>query len=132
MRADLNAQGMDLGHFVFAPYAGMAVCVCITDDLADFAAEHHLRAVNIPARIHPVNVSDDAALESPLITAVWTDRDIQVAEQIDAGLDGRPLAPYEQAMGLYPGFSKVMHLVNKYWREHPEVSAVRSARVADE
>ncbi|KAF9004509.1 hypothetical protein BDZ89DRAFT_1080464, partial [Hymenopellis radicata] len=56
MRADLNAQGMDLGHFVFAPYAGMAVCVCITDDLADFAAEHHLRAVNIPARIHPVNV----------------------------------------------------------------------------
>jgi hypothetical protein len=40
MRDDLNAQGMGLGHFVFAPYAGMKVCVCITDALADFSADY--------------------------------------------------------------------------------------------
>jgi hypothetical protein len=43
----------------------------------------------------------------------------------------RPLAArYEQAMGVYPGFSKVMRLEHKYRQEHPEVSAVWSARVA--
>jgi hypothetical protein len=55
-RADLNGPGMDQGHFVFAPYAGKAVCVCLTDEMPDFAADYHLRAVNIPARIHPMNV----------------------------------------------------------------------------
>lgn len=55
-RADLSGQGMDQGHFVFAPYAGKAVCVCLTNGMPDFAADYHLRAVKIPARINPMNV----------------------------------------------------------------------------
>lgn len=43
----------------------------------------------------------------------------------------RPLsARYEEAAGIYPGFSKAMRLKHEYRQLHPEVSAVRSARVA--
>jgi hypothetical protein len=43
----------------------------------------------------------------------------------------RPLsARYEEATGIYPGFSKMMRLKHEYRQLHPEVTAVRSARVA--
>ncbi|KAJ7255858.1 hypothetical protein B0H12DRAFT_1113159 [Mycena haematopus] len=217
-RADLNGQGMDQGHFVFAPYAGKAVCVCLTNGMPDFAADYHLRAVKIPARINPMNVyvrfawglfralpnvlrelanrpdvviiaeptflpasdrtpatkrqrtegksaprgtqernadggnekqeqddeapmltdddgshqesSDDAALQRPLELYTLTERDLEAAEGLDADLDGRPLARYEEAAGIYPGFSKTMRLKHEYRKLHPEVSAVGSARVA--
>ncbi|KAJ6614428.1 hypothetical protein B0H10DRAFT_2435979 [Mycena sp. CBHHK59/15] len=180
-RADLNGKGMDQGHFAFAPYVGTAVCVCLTDGMADFAVEYHLRAVEIPARIHPMNVyvrfawglfralrtvlgelsqdrvivtegnadgrdeeqgkddegplladdddspqesDDDAAFEPPLDVYTWTERDLEVAEGLDADLDGRPL------VGMYRGFSNVMRLAHEYRQQHPEASAVQSARVA--
>ncbi|KAF8211797.1 hypothetical protein K438DRAFT_2041356 [Mycena galopus ATCC 62051] len=190
MRGDLTTHGMDLGDFVFAPYAGGAVCVCLTDAMPDFAAEYHLRGVRIPARVHPMNVyarfawgvframgdilvelgqardvggraeqiaaisstnlkrgrtndeddEDEVSLltdggessdEAPLdVSTPWTEGDLQAAEALDAELSGRPAARYEEAMSMYPGFSKVMRLENEYRREHPEVSAVGSARVA--
>ncbi|KAF9022097.1 hypothetical protein BDZ89DRAFT_1070938 [Hymenopellis radicata] len=180
MRADLNGPGMDEGQFVFAPYGGTAVCVCMSPYFWDFAAAYHLRAVEIPSRIHPMymyarfawnlfktakeilrtfrkgnNVaiieeptsneqdggtddeltdgSDDTALESPpppLNVCRWTERDLKVAEELDAELSSRPLARYEEATGLYPGFSKAMRLAHEYRQEHPEVSAVVRARVA--
>jgi hypothetical protein len=176
LRADLNAAGMDKGHFVFAPYKGAPVCVCLTSGMADFAVEYHLRAIKMPRRIHPMNVyvrfawglfqafqtllrdlsldqsvvtvkepnfpdvppapkrrltegndtrrdeqdanaggghkeqgqeqdnadegltdddpqesSDDNAHEPPLDVETWTERDVEIAEGLDAGLDGRPL-----------------------------------------
>ncbi|KAJ6584160.1 hypothetical protein DFH09DRAFT_1360049 [Mycena vulgaris] len=214
-RADLNGPGMDQGHFVFAPYAGKAVCLCLTHGMPDFAVDYHLRAVKIPSRINPMNVYvrfawglfralpnilqdltirpevvtiaeptfpsasdpapatkrprnkdnderrdqqernagghekhgeadeasmltdddgsssyDDAALERPLEVYTLTERDLEAAEGLDADLDGRPLARYEEAAGIYPGFSKVMRLKQEYRQQHPEVSAVRHARVA--
>ncbi|KAJ7886172.1 hypothetical protein B0H14DRAFT_3732030 [Mycena olivaceomarginata] len=39
-------------------------------------------------------------------------------------------AHYEQAADMYPGYSKVIRLQHEYRKRHPEVSAVRSARVA--
>ncbi|KAJ7095720.1 hypothetical protein B0H15DRAFT_946296 [Mycena belliarum] len=236
-RADLNGQGMDQGHFVFAPYAGKAVCVCLTHGMPDFAADYHLRAVKIPTRINPMNVyvrfawglfralpnvlreltrrpnvvivaeptflpasdrppatkrsrtedksvprgtqernadggnekqeqddeapmltdddgshqeaSGDAPLEHPLDLYTLTERDLEAAEGLDADLDSRPLgepydtsfadfgqlaagssARYEEAAGIYRGFSKIMRLQHEYRQLHPEVSAVGSARVA--
>jgi hypothetical protein len=38
-------------------------------------------------------------------------------------------APYEAA-DMYPGYSKAKRLQHEYRMQHPEVSAVRSARVA--
>ncbi|KAJ7125566.1 hypothetical protein C8R43DRAFT_835714, partial [Mycena crocata] len=52
LRSDL-AAGMDQGHFVFAPYDGSAVSVCLTDTVADLAFDSHLQAVDLPARIQP-------------------------------------------------------------------------------
>ncbi|KAJ7919477.1 hypothetical protein B0H13DRAFT_245291 [Mycena leptocephala] len=198
LRADLSGLGMAEGDFVFAPYAGAAVCVCLTNALPDFAAEYHLRAVCMPRRIHPLNVyvrfawgvfrklrivlhelawhrdvaiveepdlsdgmptdgrkrkrtqdedegrllsdgdddespqgsSDAAAREPPFDLYNWTERDLEMAERLDAGLHGRPLAPYEEAADMYPGYSKAMRLQHEYRMQHPEVSAVRSARVA--
>ncbi|KAJ7267082.1 hypothetical protein C8J57DRAFT_1717536 [Mycena rebaudengoi] len=193
LRADLHGAGMDEGHFVFAPYKGEVVCVCLTTELADFAVEYHLRAIKMPRRIHPMNVyvrfawglfrgfqtllrelswdrsvvtikeprfsdiapaskrkrskdddasrddddddspqesSDDNALEPPLDLDAWTERDVTMAEAIDADLDSRPLALYEQAAGMYRGYSKPIRLKYEYRKQHPEVSAVRSARVA--
>ncbi|KAJ6483990.1 hypothetical protein C8R45DRAFT_1075294 [Mycena sanguinolenta] len=185
LRADLNGAGMDNGHFVFAPYKGAAVCVCLTAEMADFAVEYHLRAVKMPRRIHPMNVhvrfawgifrgfqtllhtlsrdpsvvtvkepnfpdvatalkhkriqgndtrrdqqdanaggghnkqgqeqgnadeglthdddspqesSDDNALEPPLDVEIWTERDVEIAEALDADLDGRPLAAPDSAL----------------------------------
>ncbi|KAJ7791842.1 hypothetical protein B0H14DRAFT_3890423 [Mycena olivaceomarginata] len=74
--------------------------------------------------------SDDAAPESPFDVSAWTECDLEVTEGLDADLHVRRPARYEQAMGVYPGFSKVMRLEHKYRQEHPEVSAVWSARVA--
>ncbi|KAJ7361082.1 hypothetical protein DFH08DRAFT_951697 [Mycena albidolilacea] len=218
LRADLNAAGMDKGHFVFAPYQGAPVCVCLTREVADFAVEYHLRAIKMPRRIHPMNVyvrfawglfqafqtllrdlswdqsvvtvkepnfldvppepkrrrtegndtrrdeqganaggghkeqgqeqdnaddddddddddspqesSDDNAHEPPLDVETWTERDVEIAEGLDAELDGRPLAPYEEQAGMYRGYSKAIRLKRKYREQHPEVSAVRRARVA--
>ncbi|KAJ7664288.1 hypothetical protein B0H17DRAFT_1211295 [Mycena rosella] len=216
LRADLIGAGMDKGHLVFAPYKGTAVCVCLTKEMADFAVEYHLRAIEMPRRIHPMNVyvrfawglfrgfqtllrdlsrdqsvvtieepnfsyvttperkrtdgndarrdeqegnayggdkkqgqeqsntdegplltdddsqgsSDDNALEPPLDVNTWTERDVEIAEALDAGLDGRPLAPYEEAAGMYRGYSKAIRLKHEYRKQHPEVSAVRRARVA--
>ncbi|KAJ7230924.1 hypothetical protein B0H12DRAFT_1147224 [Mycena haematopus] len=57
LRADLTHAGMDEGHFVFAPFNGTeAVCVCLSRGMPDFAAEYHLRAIEMPRRIHPMNV----------------------------------------------------------------------------
>ncbi|KAJ7016708.1 hypothetical protein C8F04DRAFT_1201648 [Mycena alexandri] len=211
MRADLSGQGMDKGHFVFAPRGQ-------SHGMPDFAAEYHLRAVKIPDRINPMNVyvrfawglfralpnvlrelarrldvvivaeptfptasertpamkcsrpegksaprgtqernadggtekqeqddeapmltddygnhqesSDDAALECPLQRHTLTERDLEAAEGLDADLNGRPLARYEEAAGIYPGFSKTLRLKQEYRKLHPEVSAVGSARVA--
>jgi hypothetical protein len=157
LRADLHGAGMDEGHFVFAPYKGEVVCVCLTTELADFAVEYHLRAIKMPRRIHPMNVyvrfawglfrgfqtllrelswdrsvvtikeprfsdiapaskrkrskdddasrddddddspqesSDDNALEPPLDLDAWTERDVTMAEAIDADLDSRPLGEF--------------------------------------
>ncbi|KAJ6525483.1 hypothetical protein DFH09DRAFT_1095683 [Mycena vulgaris] len=150
MGADLGGPGMDQGHFVFAPYAGKAVCVYLTDGLADFVVDYHLRSVEIPARIHPMDVyvrfawgleissnadrssadalgnderrlltddndsaqesSSDAALEPPLDMYTFTEYGLEAAESLDAAFDRRPFAHYEQAAGMYRGFSKVMRL----------------------
>ncbi|KAJ7741444.1 hypothetical protein DFH07DRAFT_965003 [Mycena maculata] len=162
LRADLHGPGMDGGHFVFAPYDGAAVCVCLTNDMSDLAEDYHLRALTIPGRIHPLNVyvrfawgifsankttlrdlllaehhensahaiSDDGSLEAPLDLCIFSEGDIKAAEALDAHLDSRDLACYEEGAGLYPGFSKILRLEQAYRREHPEVSALRSARVA--
>lgn len=252
MRVDLNAEGMDRGYFVFAPYGSKMVCICIDDEFADFATEYHLCVVDIPKRIHPLNLyvrfawglfksseatlsafeldedtktvlqpsakpvkpskrkrdkdndagredqedddeareeqddetgreeqdDDDAGREDraddeagreeragreqqqhdaggnttqamdgagPLLSGdesseaesepsldlcAWTNRDLAVAERMDAALAGRPLAPYEVEAGMYPGYSKALRLQQEYRKQHPEVSAVRSARVA--
>ncbi|KAJ7116076.1 hypothetical protein C8R44DRAFT_880450 [Mycena epipterygia] len=192
LRADLagDGMGMDQGHLVFAPYARTAVCVCLGWEVADFAAEYHLRAITIPGRIHPLNVyvrfawgifrtahnflyefsqiwdsvtvevptelaaiqhaidlerkrreddadgrdedqdEDDSHEESDLDVDTTTERDIEAAARLDAELESRPLAPYEEAAGIYPGYSGTMRLAFTYRQEHPEVSAVRSARVA--
>ncbi|KAJ7670202.1 hypothetical protein B0H17DRAFT_1141924 [Mycena rosella] len=208
MRADLDGQGMDHGHFVFTPYAGKADCVCLTNGMPDFAADYHLRAVKIPTRINPMNTyarfawglfraapnlfrelakrrdhcganfldnfrrytpgkrphtksnrdeqksnaagghnkqaqedqasmltDDDGSLQEssdetrPLAMYALTDRDLEAAEGLDADLaTGRPLARYEEAVGIYPGFSKAMRLKQEYLQQHPEVSAVKDTR----
>nr|GAT43816.1 predicted protein [Mycena chlorophos] len=178
LRADLNGAGMDQGSFVFAPHQGVPACVCLTPDVADFAAEYHLRAIAMPARIHPMNVyarfawgifrvagpilrplakspefvtvavppslrtitSDDDADDDtsgsepehvrPLDLEIWTDQEMQQIEEIDARLHTRPLEPYEAVAGMYPGYSKALHLKREYKRQHPKVSAVRHAKIA--
>ncbi|KAJ7057927.1 hypothetical protein C8F01DRAFT_1232773, partial [Mycena amicta] len=188
LRVDLHGAGMDKGDFVFAPYNGKMVCICLTEGLADFAADYHLRAVAIPARIHPLNLyvrfawglfeasqyllgvlsdnplvdiiepellndggdkkpgaerplsdddddmeeySDDAAPEPPLDVYNWTERDITFAEGLDAQLQDNPpqyeAAQYE-VLDIYPGYSQALRLAHEYRQQHPEVSAVRSAR----
>jgi hypothetical protein len=164
LRADLSGLGMAEGDFVFAPYAGAAVCVCLTNALPDFAAEYHLRTVRMPRRIHPLNVYvrfawgvfrklrivlhelachrdvviveepdlpdgmptdgrkrkrtqdededegrllsdgdddespkesyEDAEREPPLDLYNWTERDLEMAERLDAELHGRPLGEF--------------------------------------
>ncbi|KAJ6632287.1 hypothetical protein B0H10DRAFT_1976872 [Mycena sp. CBHHK59/15] len=233
LRSDLNAAGMDQGHFVFAPYDDEAVCVCLTRKVADFAFDYHLRAVSLPDRIHPWNtyvrfawgvfkasknilhdfrrnpsktvivpepivlgkrkrgdedepddeedeqetnahgggkelgkaqdkvgkagkaqgdkdeellfsdvplLSDDddspdesledAAVQHPLDLCSWTKHDLKAAELMDASLKGRPLTSYEEEAGMYPGYSDAMRRMYEYRKAHPEVSALRSARVA--
>ncbi|KAF8216660.1 hypothetical protein K438DRAFT_1953567 [Mycena galopus ATCC 62051] len=51
LRADLNGQGFDHGHFLFVPYAGHVVAVFVDDMAQDLAHEYHLRAVNLSTRI---------------------------------------------------------------------------------
>ncbi|KAJ7698680.1 hypothetical protein B0H17DRAFT_1196776 [Mycena rosella] len=53
LRADLNGQGLDHGHFVFAPYGKNTVAIfpCLT--ARDLAYQFHLKIVNIPSRIVP-------------------------------------------------------------------------------
>ncbi|KAJ7074737.1 hypothetical protein C8F01DRAFT_1242955 [Mycena amicta] len=184
LRADLNGAGMDHGDFVFGPYGGKIVCLCITERPADFAVDYHLRAVRMPTRIHPLTVlagfawglfkasdyflrklsddssvititapdllgvkraakrqhthehamdgansedesmeeySDDAALEPPLDVYDVTEQEIRFAES---------LPQHYENLDMYPGYSKVLRLAHEYRKEHPEVSAVRSARVA--
>ncbi|KAF7305016.1 AAA-ATPase-like domain-containing protein [Mycena kentingensis (nom. inval.)] len=53
LRADLNAMGMDEGHFVFVPHAGQITTIFLTDKTPDLAHTYHLQAVELPARIHP-------------------------------------------------------------------------------
>ncbi|KAJ6594531.1 hypothetical protein B0H19DRAFT_1095893 [Mycena capillaripes] len=59
-----------------------------------------------------------------------TEIDLKAAERFDATLHTRPLTQYEVDAGIYPGFSQVLRRKHEYRREHPEVSAVRAARVA--
>ncbi|KAJ7149351.1 hypothetical protein C8R46DRAFT_1198741 [Mycena filopes] len=66
-----------------------------------------------------------------------TARDLAAAERIDAALHARPLAPYEEASGMYPGYSRFLRLADEYKRSHPAVSALgeatsRVARVGEE
>ncbi|KAK7038177.1 hypothetical protein R3P38DRAFT_2904837 [Favolaschia claudopus] len=202
LRADLCGPGMDQGHFVFAPYDGDAVCVCLTPVLADFAMEYHLRALPIPSRIHPMNVyvrfawglfkatkltldnyarmsssvtvqepdlspfasvkrkrarsdvdggghnlgqeqsdadqdrdrntaasSSAGAIEAPLDLNIWNYDNIKIAEESEAELHRRHLAPYEEEAGMYAGYSKAIRLKLDYMQKHPEVSAVNNARV---
>jgi hypothetical protein len=49
-RADLNVQGFDAGHFVFAPFADSVAAVFVTEVAHDLAHRFHLRAVDFPAR----------------------------------------------------------------------------------
>ncbi|KAF7319025.1 37S ribosomal protein [Mycena chlorophos] len=56
LTADLNGPGLEQGHFVFAPYDGQLVLVFLTGELSEYAREHHLRAVQMPDRIHPHNI----------------------------------------------------------------------------
>ncbi|KAF7302149.1 hypothetical protein MIND_00781800 [Mycena indigotica] len=53
LRADLNASGMDEGHFVFAPHQGVGVVLCLTDIIRDLAEDHHLRCFTIADRLKP-------------------------------------------------------------------------------
>ncbi|KAJ6461647.1 hypothetical protein DFH09DRAFT_1495082 [Mycena vulgaris] len=200
--ADLTGDGLDQGHFVFAPYARTAVCVCLTSAVADFAAKYHLRAVTIPGRIHPLNVyvrfawgtfhasqtllaefsqasgsvtmemptelagekrgtkrkhnedgadddggdgptgtndsqetsdtdaASDSPREPPLDVCTLSKRDLEAAERLDADLECRPVAPYEEAAGIYRGYSRSLRAIFEYRQAHHEVSAVRTARMA--
>ncbi|KAJ6521353.1 hypothetical protein DFH09DRAFT_1192826 [Mycena vulgaris] len=205
MRADLNGDGMDQGHFVFAPYARTAVCVCLTSAVADFAVKYHLRAVTIPGRIHPLNaytrfawgifrasqkllsefsaasgtatvkvpmelvrgkrgakrkLNEDGPDEGddelrnrptdpndseantdadtvlkppskpPFDLCTLSTRDFEAAERLDDDLNSRPVEPYEVAAGVYKGYSRSLRAIFEYRQAHPEVSAVRTARVA--
>nr|GAT52953.1 37S ribosomal protein [Mycena chlorophos] len=56
LTADLNGPGLEQGHFVFAPYEGQLVVVFLTGELSEYVREHHLRAVQMPDRIHPHNI----------------------------------------------------------------------------
>ncbi|KAF8214968.1 hypothetical protein K438DRAFT_1800529 [Mycena galopus ATCC 62051] len=75
-------------------------------------------------------MDENPALEPPLALYSWTERDIKIAERLDANLHCRPLARYEEEAGMYPGYSKVIRLQQEYRKQHPEVSAVWRARVA--
>ncbi|KAJ6613508.1 hypothetical protein B0H10DRAFT_2048197 [Mycena sp. CBHHK59/15] len=48
LRADLNMQGLDQGHFVFAPYRDKMVMVCVQDTAGDLAHQYHLRDIRFP------------------------------------------------------------------------------------
>ncbi|KAJ7451546.1 hypothetical protein FB451DRAFT_1566078 [Mycena latifolia] len=51
LRTDLCLQGLDQGHFLFAPYADRVVAVFVKSTGQDLAQEYHLREVNFPTRI---------------------------------------------------------------------------------
>ncbi|KAJ7280275.1 hypothetical protein C8J57DRAFT_1567556 [Mycena rebaudengoi] len=59
-----------------------------------------------------------------------TERDLLVAELLDAELSKRPLTNRELMAGMYHGYSKNMRCIFNYGRDHPEVYAVCSARRA--
>ncbi|KAJ7856651.1 hypothetical protein B0H14DRAFT_2752312, partial [Mycena olivaceomarginata] len=48
LRVDLNMQGLDQGHFVFAPYRDKMVMVCVQDTAGDLAHQYHLREIRFP------------------------------------------------------------------------------------
>ncbi|KAF8216461.1 hypothetical protein K438DRAFT_1953397 [Mycena galopus ATCC 62051] len=48
LRVDLNMQGFDQGHFVFAPYRDKMVMVCVQDTAGDLAHQYHLREIRFP------------------------------------------------------------------------------------
>ncbi|KAJ6589157.1 hypothetical protein B0H19DRAFT_1058205 [Mycena capillaripes] len=58
-----------------------------------------------------------------------TDVDVARAEAKDAELQRRSRAIMEDDP-CYPGYSKALRLAHEYRRQHPEVSAVRTARIA--
>lgn len=41
-------QGLDQGHFVFAPYRDKMVMVCVQDTAGDLAHQYHLREIRFP------------------------------------------------------------------------------------
>ncbi|KAJ6618959.1 hypothetical protein B0H10DRAFT_2027828 [Mycena sp. CBHHK59/15] len=177
LRSDLNAAGMDQGHFVFAPYDGEVVCVCLTHKVADFAFDCHLRAVSLPDRIHPWNtyvrfawgifkasknilhdfrrnpsktliVPEPIVLGKPKRGDEDEPDDEEDEQETNADGGGKELgkardkvgkagkaqgnkdASYEEEVGMYPGYSDAMRRMYEYRKVHPEVSALRSARVA--
>ncbi|KAF8213705.1 hypothetical protein K438DRAFT_1957061 [Mycena galopus ATCC 62051] len=58
-----------------------------------------------------------------------TDADVARAEAKDAELQRRSRVILEDDP-CYPGYSKALRLAHEYRRQHPEVSAVRTARIA--
>ncbi|KAJ6584137.1 hypothetical protein DFH09DRAFT_1434409 [Mycena vulgaris] len=72
----------------------------------------------------------DAALEPPLDVCTLSKRDLEAAERLDADLECRPVAPYEEAAGIYRGYSRSLRAIFEYRQAHHEVSAVRTARMA--
>ncbi|KAJ6561487.1 hypothetical protein DFH09DRAFT_1316065 [Mycena vulgaris] len=51
LRADLSSEGLDRGHFLFAPYAHGVAAVFVQHTARDLAHEYHLTEVNFPTRI---------------------------------------------------------------------------------
>ncbi|KAJ7751009.1 hypothetical protein B0H14DRAFT_3896873 [Mycena olivaceomarginata] len=150
MRDDLNAQGMGLGHFVFAPYAGMKGLFHASQTF--FVSSKKRRGI-----LTVVEQTTGLAFNRPNADALkalvvpTTDLTSRRAELTEMMLRPSPPSMFllgqnviskllrawmltfmsdVPAMGVYPGFSKVMRLEHKYRQEHPEVSAVWSARVA--
>ncbi|KAJ7172047.1 hypothetical protein C8R46DRAFT_1348539 [Mycena filopes] len=74
--------------------------------------------------------SSDEEVPVPFDLCHPTARDLAAAERIDAALHERPLAPYEEASGMYPGYSRFLRLADEYKKSHPAVSALGEARVA--
>ncbi|KAF7302152.1 hypothetical protein MIND_00782100 [Mycena indigotica] len=53
LRGDLNGSGMDAGHFIFAPYRGYGVCVCLTNECRDVARDLNLSPLRLSDRLKP-------------------------------------------------------------------------------
>ncbi|KAJ7206962.1 hypothetical protein B0H12DRAFT_440753 [Mycena haematopus] len=71
----------------------------------------------------------DADEEGGLDVYCLTDADIARAEAKDAELQRQARTPTE-GDPCYPRYSKVLRLAHEYRRQHPEVSAVRTAQIA--